>query len=176
MGRRTANKYIRKFGRGMLTPLKPLELQKSIPYIVVGHMTKQICPKSIIQKMLSVEIFKKSSYKWRLARRKCPVSRWDFSLKSKHFIVPTLQLHKILANTATKANLINTFSPKSSCSLERSCNSRFMSSIYCVTFSSKLKVEIHAEKPKGGSCRLNMTFSNIEDGSLEVQKVQEWAT
>lgn len=59
MGRGTANKYIRKFGRGTLTPLKPLELQKSIPYIVVSHMTKQICPKSIIQKMLSVEIFKK---------------------------------------------------------------------------------------------------------------------
>lgn len=177
MGRGTANKYIRKFGRGTLTPLKPLELQKSIPYIVVSHMTKQICPKSIIiQKMLSVEIFKKSSYKWRLARQECLVSRWDFSLKPKHFIVPTLQLHKILADTATKANLINTFSTKSSCSLERSCNSRFMSSIYCVTFSSKPKVEIHAENPKGGSYRLNMTFSNTEDGSLEVQKVQEWAT
>lgn len=43
------------------------------------------------------------------------------------------------------------------------------------SFSPKPKVEMHAENPKGGSCRLKMTFGNIEDGSLELWEVQEWA-
>lgn len=45
-----------------------------------------------------------------------------------------------------------------------------MSCIYYVAFSPKLKAEIYADNPKGGSCRLKMTFSNREDGSLRTAK------
>lgn len=118
--------------------------------------------------MLFADKLKKSSYKWKLARQECLVSRQAFSFKYQCFVVPTLQLHKILASITTKVNLMNTFSTKSTCSLERNCNSQFMNCMYYVIFSPKPKEEIHTENPKGGSCRLKMTLGNIEDGSLEL--------
>lgn len=45
-----------------------------------------------------------------------------------------------------------------------------MSCIYYVAFSPKLKAEIYADNPKGGSCRLKMTFSNREDRSLRTAR------
>lgn len=179
MGSGTANKYTGKSGRGTLTHSKPLVLQKSIPYIVTSYMTKCICPRSIIiQKILAVEIKKKSpyNYKWRLAKQKCLVPRWDFSLKHTHFIVFTLQWHAVLADTTTKVNLINTFSTKSSCS-QRNCNSGCLGVVSSMWHSHQSqKGKQHAENPKGGSCRLKVTFSNTEDGSLELYKVQELST
>lgn len=66
--------------------------------------------------------------------------------------------------------MINTFSTKSSCWLVGSCNSQWVVSI--IWRSQSWKVEINTENPKGSSCRLKMTFSNTEDGSLEPWKVQ----